>query len=922
MRNKNGRVGVALISRLPIGVFTALVIVFVAAAALAAEFPVVPPPIMPAADAPEFASPSLEQRADSQCHRLAYSCAASGSWIIPTQSEFSAMRFSITEPDTSLAGIGIVLAGAQTTGTPGLHVYIWPNSGSDLPDTSLPIFDTVIAYADLVWYPELFYIDLSGKHLAYHGDFHIGWTIDAAADSDAVVAVSRDDGLCASQRSSIRIRGEWKHLRTVALKDYNFLAFVDACNYDYDGDQILNDSDNCPYAANPGQEDGDNDGIGDACDNCPVVPNPDQADQDNDGVGDACDNCLMVGNPDQLNSDADSFGDACDNCRLVANPEQTDSDADGVGDACDNCPMVVNPDQIDSDADGRGDSCDNCPLVANPDQADADSDGLGDACDPCPNDPANDSDGDGVCGNVDNCPTVANSDQLDSDTDGRGDACDNCPMVANSDQADQDGDGAGDACDNCLTTINPDQLNSDADSLGDACDNCLLVANPDQADADSDGIGDACDACPNDPANDIDGDGICGDIDNCPTVANADQRDFDADGIGNVCDSCTDGDGDGFGNPGYAANTCAVDNCPDIPNPDQLDTDADGIGDVCDNCIDTDADGFGNPGYTANTCPNDNCPTVSNPDQSDSDGDGIGDACDLCPNDTINDPDLDNICALVDNCPFIYNPDQADLDGDGIGDVCESGDTVYIDVTESGLTGPKDTLCSGIHYEFRIWIKNTVRLGGMSTGYEISSPDSVSWTWKRMPGGWGEGGIGSGKACVTVPVGCRMYPPYIVWDLGGFIIKEENMDGLIADTILLGGLGLDYGLQPGPLEHMISFHFIPTVAVGRTGTICIDSVFVPPSGAFAFVDVEGRTFAPDVYGPFCWTVVPMRGDANGDGQTNVGDAVFLVSYIFRSGPPPQPLTAGDFNGDGNVNIGDAVYLISYIFRGGPHPCCR
>jgi len=66
------------------------------------------------------------------------------------------------------------------------------------------------------------------------------------------------------------------------------------------------------------------------------------------------------------------------------------------------------------------------------------------------------------------------------------------------------------------------------------------------------------------------------------------------------------------------------------------------------------------------------------------------------------------------------------------------------------------------------------------------------------------------------------------------------------------------------------------------------------------------------------------GDANGDFTTNVGDAVALISYIFKGGPAPDPLCMGDANEDGVVNIADAVYLITYIFKNGPPPgnqCC-
>jgi hypothetical protein len=85
--------------------------------------------------------------------------------------------------------------------------------------------------------------------------------------------------------------------------------------------------------------------------------------------------------------------------------------------------------------------------------------------------------------------------------------------------------------------------------------------------------------------------------------------------------------------------------------------------------------------------------------------------------------------------------------------------------------------------------------------------------------------------------------------------------------------------------------------------------------------------AKDIFGVERWsnqiryfmvTGIHYSGDLNGDESIDIDDVVFLLNYLYTSGP--APLEAGDCNCDGVVDGGDVVYLINYLFIGGPSPC--
>ncbi|MDE0959888.1 MAG: VCBS repeat-containing protein [Planctomycetota bacterium] len=70
----------------------------------------------------------------------------------------------------------------------------------------------------------------------------------------------------------------------------------------------------------------------------------------------------------------------------------------------------------------------------------------------------------------------------------------------------------------------------------------------------------------------------------------------------------------------------------------------------------------------------------------------------------------------------------------------------------------------------------------------------------------------------------------------------------------------------------------------------------------------------------------LRGDANDNGIINIADAVVILRRMFGIDPPGTCLAAEDADGDGGTDIGDAVRVVTYLFSLGeapvaPFPTC-
>jgi hypothetical protein len=261
----------------------------------------------------------------------------------------------------------------------------------------------------------------------------------------------------------------------------------------------------------------------------------------------------------------------------------------------------------------------------------------------------------------------------------------------------------------------------------------------------------------------------------------------------------------------------------------------------------------------------------------DSDGDGYG------------DPDVPGNDCPPDNCPDLFDFNQSDLDNDGIGDLCDP------DIDGDGVLNEDD----GCPYDYDPGQEDTDG-DGVNDGC-----DNCMYVQNQYQ--YDEDGDGIGDACDEAKLYlqcCEDMPPpyyqipysYQFWAIGGTppYTFQKNM-GQLPYGLVLQSDGTISG-TPG-YKASSTFQLFVDDAQGVRDTQWITMVVDDPP-------------APQY----------MCGDADASEAVDIDDVVYVIAYIFSSGPGPTPVEAADADCSGGVDIDDVVYLIAYIFSSGPPPC--
>jgi hypothetical protein len=95
----------------------------------------------------------------------------------------------------------------------------------------------------------------------------------------------------------------------------------------------------------------------------------------------------------------------------------------------------------------------------------------------------------------------------------------------------------------------------------------------------------------------------------------------------------------------------------------------------------------------------------------------------------------------------------------------------------------------------------------------------------------------------------------------------------------------------------------------------------PDSDGDGIPDISDN--CPAVANPNQAITIAVTGDVAppGDGVITSADIIYLVNYVFKSGPLPNPCpAAADVNCDGSITAADVIYLVNHVFKGAPAPC--
>jgi hypothetical protein len=236
---------------------------------------------------------------------------------------------------------------------------------------------------------------------------------------------------------------------------------------------------------------------------------------------------------------------------------------------------------------------------------------------------------------------------------------------------------------------------------------------------------------------------------------------------------------------------------------------------------------------------------------------------------------------------------------------CGAGDTGVCDTVRIGCPFIIPTIIPGDSIMVPIYLWNDQIIEALSFGFKFDGAElevvkeRYSLTGSVIPEGGIENGLIKERIVDTIP--------------GQYLFGWIDMSGQLANRIPVNTID--------KAKLLVTLNFkIKSSATPKT--VVIDSAFYPPGGRFVLAVAGSSAFPQYVHCPQGDIILgnTLCGDADGSGNINIADIVYIIDYIFKQGPPPHDANGGDIDCDLRVTIADVVYFINYVFRGGLPPC--
>lgn len=305
---------------------------------------------------------------------------------------------------------------------------------------------------------------------------------------------------------------------------------------------------------------------------------------------------------------------------------------------------------------------------------------------------------------------------------------------------------------------------------------------------------------------------------------------------------------------------------------------------------------------------------------------------------------------------FGSNPQMRDTDLDGSGDLSEAAagyfagsDPRTVDSDSDGVRDGGDTFPLDAVNTF-LPLRSIIIDGAIDSAYRqltsFSAPDPSDMS-AELYGSYADTGLFLAVRVYDDIIETPWAEPW--WDDGFYLQFDAANDGYLAHgednySIYISPRGTRYN----PTKNLAIIHpngerdenFIPRTDLKAAFTInsgyYVIEMFLKENDLTGFtilpLDTVGLQIEIIDYDTYPgWPHYPaftqfidfvyqsLPGDANGSGEINGIDVVFLVNYLKGMGPAPSPLLSGDANGDCQANGLDVSYLVNYLKGFGPAP---